>query len=250
MIVFRGFLLCDSLKFKEGLFRVEVFDFLQELSFVFFNRIFKHVVKLHFERFSFFETVLRSLSPALLKLLKGLYWHFLMRLNFRIFFFELIGIISICDQDVIWQGSIIDRVSCIGVIGKFFSNVGGKFGHVTDLLEGNKRNCMALLLSSGCTTTSMHEDLMVWWVIVLDDKVDWRYIETSGCDICNDQNDVAFLLSECIQVVSSLLHVHLTIHSITFVKLTNNWKQVVNVESSGSKDNDFLLLYDFFQYVK
>jgi hypothetical protein len=72
MVVFRDFLLCDSLKLKEGLFRVEIFDFLQELSFVFFDTILEHVMKFHFEGFSFFKTVLRSLSSAFLKLFKSL----------------------------------------------------------------------------------------------------------------------------------------------------------------------------------
>jgi hypothetical protein len=72
MVVFRDFLLCDSLKFKERLFRVEIFDFLQELSFVFFDTILEHVMKFHFEGFSFFETVLGSLSSTFLKLFKSL----------------------------------------------------------------------------------------------------------------------------------------------------------------------------------
>ena len=39
MVVFRDFLLCDSLKLKKGLFRVEIFDFLQELRSPAFNAL-------------------------------------------------------------------------------------------------------------------------------------------------------------------------------------------------------------------
>jgi hypothetical protein len=109
---------------------------------------------------------------------------------------------------------------------------------------------MTLLLGSGGSTRSVDKDLMVGWVIVLDNKINRGNIETSGCHIGHNQDDVAFLLSKCVQVVSSLIHVHLTINSVTFVKFPNDRKQVIDMESSRCENNHLLLLDYFLEHIQ
>ncbi len=198
MVVFRSFLLGNSLKFKERFFRVEVFDFLQKLSLIFFDRVFKHVMKLNFKAFRFFKTVLGSLRSTFLELFESLDWHILMSLNFWIFLFEFIGIICICNQDIIWKRTIIDRVFSIGIVRKFFGNICGELSHVTDFLECYKWNGMPLLLSSGSSTRSVDENLMIRWIIILNHKIYWGNIETSGSHIGDNQDNVAFIFSKSI----------------------------------------------------
>lgn len=207
-------------------------------------------MKLDFESFCLFDTELGSLWPAFFKLFKRLNWDFLMGSNLRIFLFEFIRIICVGHQDIIWKGTEVDWVFGIGIIGEFFGDVSGKLSHVAYLLEGDKRNRVTFLLGSGSSTGSVNKDLMVWWVIVLNDEIDWGNIETSGSNICDDQDDVGFFLSKCVQVVSSLIHVHLTVDTVAFIKFPNNWKQVIDMESSWCKNNHFLLFYDFLKHIK
>jgi hypothetical protein len=89
----------------------------------------------------------------------------------------------------------------------------------------------------------MNKDLVIAGVIVMDDVVDFRNIQTTSSKISHNQY-TRLSLSELVQSISTLLHVHLTINSKTIVKLSDQSEQIIDVEPGGDEDNNLFLLDD------
>ena len=95
----------------------------------------------------------------------------------------------------------------------------------------------------------MHEDLVIAGVIVVHHEVDFWNVKAASSKISDYQNG-RFSLSEVVQRIGTLFHVHLTIHSEAGVELSNEGEQIVDVEPGGDEDDNFLPLYDVGQEVQ
>ena len=94
----------------------------------------------------------------------------------------------------------------------------------------------------------MHENLVIAGVVVMHYEVDLGNVKAAGSKISDYQNG-RFPLSEVVQRIGALLHVHLTIHSEAGVKLSHEGEQVIDMKPGGDEDYHFLPLYDVAQEV-
>ena len=95
----------------------------------------------------------------------------------------------------------------------------------------------------------MHEDLLVCGVVVVDNHTNFRNIKTTSRHVCDDE-DALFFASELLHGCRPLVHVHLAVDTLTFVVLSDDGHEVVNMEAGGNKHNHFLFANHMLQQVQ
>lgn len=96
-------------------------------------------------------------------------------------------------------------------------------------MVGNHGDGVPLALSPRRPAAAVHENLVIAGVVVMQHIIDLRNIEAASCQISDDENG-RLSLSEVVQSIGTLLHVHFPIHSEARVEFSDEGEQIVDVE--------------------